>query len=285
MENFMGIIDYYFKDSSGDLNIFGKIGKIIIIIVVIRLLSYLTNRVITRFLKSKSELNFFANNKRANTIGSILKNIIRYVFYFIGIIMILDIFNVNTTSIIATAGIGGLAIGFGAQSLVKDVITGFFILAEDQYAVGDFVQINSFEGTVEEMGLRVTKLRGFSGDLHIIPNGLVQVVTNKTRGDMRALVKISIAYEENIDKAIEVLNKTCEEIKNTNEDVVDGPNILGVSDMDNVGITITIVARAKPMSQWSVERAIRKKAIEALRRENIEIPYPRVVLFGGDENA
>ena len=285
MESFMKIMDYYFKDSSGDLNIFGKIGKIIIILVIIKLLSYLTNRVINRFLKSRSEFNFFSNNKRANTIGSILKNIIRYVLYFIGIIMILDIFNINTTSIIATAGIGGLAIGFGAQSLVKDVITGFFILVEDQYAVGDFVKISSFEGTVEEMGLRVTKLRDFSGDLHIIPNGLVQAVTNKTRGDMRALVKIPIAFEENIDRAIEVLSKACEEIKNSNEDILDGPNIIGVSDMDDVGMTITIVARTKPMSQWFVERAIRKKAIETLKKENIEIPYPRLVVFGGDENA
>lgn len=285
MENLMKFIDYYFKDANGNLNIFGKIGKIIIIIVAIRLVSYLTHRFIDKFLKNRIELNFFTNNKRANTIGGIIKNIIKYTFYFIGAVMILDVFNINTTSILATAGIGGLAIGFGAQSLVKDIITGFFILLEDQYAVGDFININSFEGTVEEMGLRVTKLRDFSGDLHIIPNGMVQVVTNKSRGDMRALVKLSIAYEEDIDKAIEVLTRACEEIKNSNSDIIDGPNIIGVSDMDNVGVTITIVARAKPMSQWSVERVIRKKALEALKNENIKIPYPKLVIFGGNENA
>ncbi len=123
-------------------------------------------------------------------------------------------FNISTTSLLATAGIGGLAIGFGAQSLVKDIITGFFILLEDQYSVGgDYIQTGSYDGVVEELGLRVTKLRAFSGELHIIPNSNIQIVTNKTRGAMRALVKVSIAYEEDIDKAIKVLQQTCDEIK------------------------------------------------------------------------
>ena len=285
MDNLIQTIDYYFKDSSGNLNIFGKIGKIIIILIAVKIVSYLISKIVDKFLKNRAELKFFTNNKRATTIGGILKNIIKYTLYFIGIIMILDVFNVNTTSIIATAGIGGLAIGFGAQSLVKDVITGFFILAEDQYAVGDYVKIDSYEGIVEEMGLRVTKLRDFSGDLHVIPNGMIQIVTNKSRGAMRALVKVSIAYEEDVDNAISVLKKVCEEIKNSNKDIVEGPDIIGVSDMDNVGVVITIVAKTKPMSQWAVEREIRKKALEALKKENIEIPYPKVIVFGGSDNA
>lgn len=285
MDNLIQTIDYYFKDSSGNLNIFGKIGKIIIILIAVKIVSYLISKIVDKFLKNRAELKFFTNNKRATTIGGILKNIIKYTLYFIGIIMILDVFNVNTTSIIATAGIGGLAIGFGAQSLVKDVITGFFILAEDQYAVGDYVKIDSYEGIVEEMGLRVTKLRDFSGDLHIIPNGMIQIVTNKSRGAMRALVKVSIAYEEDVDNAISVFKKVCEEIKNSNKDIVEGPDIIGVSDMDNVGVVITIVAKTKPMSQWAVEREIRKKALEALKKENIEIPYPKVIVFGGSDNA
>lgn len=125
MDNLIQTIDYYFKDSSGNLNIFGKIGKIIIILIAVKIVSYLISKIVDKFLKNRAELKFFTNNKRATTIGGILKNIIKYTLYFIGIIMILDVFNVNTTSIIATAGIGGLAIGFGAQSLVKDVITGF----------------------------------------------------------------------------------------------------------------------------------------------------------------
>lgn len=284
MESLMAIIDYYFKDSSGDLNIFGKISKIILILAIVKLVSYLTNRLIDRILKSRSELNFFANNKRASTIGSILKNIFKYTLYFIGIIMILDVFNINTTSIIATAGIGGLAIGFGAQSLVKDVITGFFILIEDQYAVGDFVIINSYQGTVEEMSLRVTKLRDFSGDLHIIPNGIIQVVTNKTRGAMRALVRVLVTYDEDIDRVMKILEKVIMEVKATNEEILEGPNILGITDLGESYVTITIVARTKPMSQWSVEREIRKKVKEAFQRENIKVPYRKIVI-GGSYNA
>ncbi len=283
MGDIIEIMNTYLKNSNGELNFLGKFLKIIIIIIVISIIISLVNKLIDRTLKNKKGTNFFVNNRRANTIGEILKKIVKYVLYFIGIVMVLDMFNVNTTSILATAGIGGLAVGFGAQSLVKDIITGFFILFEDQYAVGDYVKIESLEGTVEELGLRVTKLRDFSGDLHIIPNGRVQVVTNKTRGAMRALVNVSIAYEENIDNAIKILEKVCEDIKSNNDSILDGPTILGVTDLGESNISITIVAKAKPMEQWAVEREIRKKVKEAFDRENIEIPYPRRVIIGGKE--
>ena len=155
------LTDDYLKTSNGQLNILGKLLKILIIIIAIKIVISLTNKLIDKALRNKKGNNIFISNRRANTIGEVLKKIVKYVLYFIGIMMILEMFNVNTTSILATAGIGGLAIGFGAQSLVKDIITGFFILFEDQYAVGDYVKIESLEGTVEELGLRVTKLRDF----------------------------------------------------------------------------------------------------------------------------
>ncbi len=284
MGDILGIIDQYLKNSSGELNVLGKMLKILVIIIGIRIVISLTNKLIDKALRNKKGTNFFLNNRRANTIGQILKKAMKYILYFIGVVMVLDMFNINTNSILATAGIGGLAIGFGAQSLVKDIITGFFILLEDQYAVGDYVKIESLEGTVEELGLRVTKLRDFSGELHIIPNGRIQVVTNKTRGAMRSLVKISVAYEENIDRVISVLEKVCKEIKDSNESVLDGPTILGVTDLGESSISITIVAKTKPMEQWAVEREIRKKVKEAFDRENIEIPYPRRIIFGGNNN-
>lgn len=283
MGDIIKIMDMYLKNSNGELNVLGKFLKIITIIIVISIIISLVNKLIDKTLRNKKGTNFFVNNRRANTIGEILKKIVRYALYFIGIVMILDMFNINTTSILATAGIGGLAIGFGAQSLVKDIITGFFILFEDQYAVGDYIKIESLEGTVEELGLRVTKLRDFSGDLHIIPNGRVQIVTNKTRGAMRALVNVSVAYEENIDRVIKILEKVCEDIKSNNDSILDGPKILGVTDLGESNISITIVAKAKPMEQWAVEREIRKKVKEAFDKENIEIPYPRRVIFGGKE--
>ncbi len=283
MGDIIEIMNMYLKNSNGELNILGKFLKIIIIIIVISIVISLVNKLIDRTLNNKKGTNIFVNNRRATTIGEVLKRIVKYVLYFIGIVMVLDMFNINTTSILATAGLGGLAIGFGAQSLVKDIITGFFILFEDQYAVGDYVQIESLEGTVEELGLRVTKLRDFSGDLHIIPNGRVQVVTNKTRGAMRALIKIYITYEENIDRVVNILEKVCADVKSTNDSILDGPTVLGITDLGESSVSITIVAKTKPMEQWAVEREIRKNVKEAFDRENIEIPYPKRVIFGGKE--
>ena len=283
MGNIIDLVDKYFKHGDGNLNIFGKLIKILIIIIFIRIIVSIANKIIDRTLKNRKETNYFASNRRANTIAEVMKKLVKYTLYFMGIMIVLDMFNINTTSILATAGIGGLAVGFGAQSLVKDIITGFFILLEDQYAVGDYVKIETFEGIVEELGMRVTKLRDFSGELHIIPNGKIQIVTNKTRGAMRALVKISIAYEENVDRVITVLEKVCSDIKVSNDSILDGPTILGVTDLGEFNVSITIVAKTKPMDQWSVEREIRKKVKEAFDKENIEIPYPKRVIFGGKE--
>lgn len=284
MDSVKDIFNKYFIANNGDLNILGKLIKIILIFLAIKVILTLSYGIIEKTIKNRKEINFFSNNKRANTIKEILKKIVKYILYFIGIVMVLDMFNINTTSILATAGIGGLAIGFGAQSLVKDIITGFFILFEDQYAVGDYVKIESLEGTVEELGLRVTKLRDFSGDLHIIPNGRIQVVTNKNRGAMRSLVKIPIAYEENIDRVISILENVCAEIGKSNDAILDGPTILGVTELGEYDLSITIVAKTKPMEQWAVERQIRKKVKETFDIENIEIPYPRRVIYGGNKN-
>lgn len=282
MNRVMDIIDKYFKTDNGDLNIFGKAILIAIIIISIRIIISLTNRIIDRTLRDKKQTNYFVSNKRANTIGQILKKLVKYTLYFIGGLMILEMFGVKTTSILATAGVGGLAIGFGAQSLVKDVITGFFIILEDQFAVGDYIQISKFDGVVEELGIRVTKLRDFSGELHIIPNGEIQVVTNRTRGAMRALVSVGIAYEADIDKAFKVIEKVSKEIKDTNQSVLDGPTILGVVALDASSVVIRVVAKTEPMEQWAVERELLKKIKEAFDRENIEIPYNKMVLYKGD---
>lgn len=282
MEVIAEFINRVLKNEKGDLNLLGKSIKILLIIITIRILVSLINKIIDRMFKSKRNAHLL-DNKRANTLGEILKKLVKYLLYFMGTVIILEMFSINTTSILATAGIGGLAIGFGAQSLVKDIITGFFILLEDQYSVGDLVQIGIFQGVVEELGIRVTKLRDFSGELHIIPNSNIQIVTNKTRGPMRALVKISIAYEENIDKVVAVLEKVCEEIKLSSEEIIEGPSVLAVSNLGEYGVDITIVAKTNPGEQWSTEREIRKKVKETFDREAIEIPYPKRIVYGGKD--
>lgn len=281
MDNITQVFNTYLTNNTGKLNIIGKLISIGLIIIVIKVLIELTNKIIDKTLRDKSKKNYFMSVKRANTIGQVLKKLVRYTLYFIASLMILEMFNIKTTSILATAGVGGLAIGFGAQSLVKDVITGFFIILEDQFSVGDYIQVLDFEGVVEELGMRVTKLRDFSGELHIIPNGEIKVVTNRTRGAMRALVEVVIAYEEDIDNAIIVAEKVAREINETNESVLDGPTVLGVTELGASGVTIRIVAETKPMEQWDVEREIRKKIKEAFDKENIEIPYSKMVFYEG----
>ncbi|NLV77480.1 MAG: mechanosensitive ion channel family protein [Tissierellia bacterium] len=279
MDKVLNFIENFFKNSKGELNILGKGIKIIIIFIVIKVLTKIVYVIIDRTMGKRKKNIFNADEKKLNTLSTVLKNIVKYVFYFIGLVMVLDMFNISTSSILATAGIGGLAIGFGAQSLVKDIITGFFILFEDQFSVGDYVKIGEYEGIVEELGVRVTKIRDFSGELHIIPNSNIGAVTNKTRGAMRALVKVSVAYEEDMDKVINILEQVCNEIRENNKNIVDGPTILGISNLGEYGIDFTIVAKTNPMDQWSVEREIRKKIKETFDRENIEIPYPKLIIY------
>jgi small conductance mechanosensitive channel len=272
-----------FLNDHGDLNVLGKLAKIVLILVSIWFITNVVDKIIDKAISNKKLTKLYTNDKRINTVAGILKKTVKIILYFIGSMIILEMFNINTTSILATAGIGGLAVGFGAQSLVKDLITGFFILSEDQYAIGDYVKIGDYEGIVEELGLRVTKLRDFTGDLHIIPNSSIQIVSNRTRGSMRAMVKVSVSYDENIDRVVKILEDVCLDIKKNNTLIVEGPTILGVTDLGEYKVDITIIAKSQPMEQWAVEREIRKKVKEAFDKENIEIPYPKGIIYGGSE--
>lgn len=275
--------DLFLRTEDGGLDILGKLISIIIIFIAIVLLVKISNKIIETTFNNRKINKLQVSDKRLTTLTDILKKVVKYVFIFIGIVMSLELFGINTTSIIATAGIGGLAIGFGAQSLVKDIITGFFILLEDQYAVGDHIRINSKEGIVEELGVRVTKIRAFSGDLHIIPNGSISVVDNMTRGSMRALVRISIAYEEDVDRAMEVMDRVGKRVAAENPNIVEGPTVLGISEFGASDVIINMVAKTKAMEQWAVERELRKKIKEEFKLEKIEIPYSKVVVYKGEE--
>lgn len=276
------IAQYLAADKIGKVLV--KATKIILIIILARLVIRITNALIDKFIDNRDKVKLKLDENRINTAKGILKSITRYTIYFIALVPILSEMNIDIKSIIAAAGIGGLAIGFGAQNLVKDIITGFFILFEDQFSVGDYIEIEGKNGIVEEMALRITKIRDFSGDLHIIPNGSITRVTNRCRGNMRAKVDMSIAYEENIERAIEVLNKTSESISKENNDIIEGPIVLGVTNFGASDVIITIIAKVKPMSQWEVERTMRKRFKEVFDEEGIEIPYPKRVIYNENIN-
>lgn len=267
-----------------DIKIFGNafdIIKVIIIAYIAKKLGYL---LIDRFyvMQEKSKLQF--SERKVKTLSSLTKNILKYVIYFVAVYSILEILGLKMGSILAVAGIGSLAVGFGAQSLVKDVITGFFIIFEDQFGVGDYITINNFSGTVEEIGLRVTKIRDFSGDLNIIPNGEITSVTNHSKGAMRALVAVSVSYEEDVDRVIEALNEICTEVKRDRTDLLDGPKVLGITNFKDSAVEITVVAMAKPMQQWAVERDLRYRIKKLFKDYNIDLPYPHMNVSIEDKN-
>jgi small conductance mechanosensitive channel len=280
--NFIYFIDSILKTNNEDisiyLNIFSKILKIVVVFIVIKILSRILNAIISKMVERRKHSKLPVDERKLNTLSAVLKNVIRYTIYFIGVMIILDILGVNTNSIIATAGIGGLAISFGAQSLVKDIITGFFILFEDQFSVGDYIQIGDFEGIVVEMGIRVTKIRDFSGELHIIPNGNISIVTNKSRGPMSSYVDVRIPYEEDVDRAIRIIEEACEKVKENNDTILEGPSVLGITDLGDSGINIKIIAKTEPMNQWALERQLRKEIKKAFDAENIQIAYPKLII-------
>lgn len=217
-------------------------------------------------------------SRRAQTLQILLRSVITYLVFFLACLMILQVFNVNTSAILASAGILGLAVGFGAQNLVKDIISGFFILFEDQFSVGDFVQIDNVTGTVEEIGLRTCKIRQWTGQLSIIPNGGITRVTNYNRGPMLAQVTVGIAYEEDIDRAIKVLQEACEAANGEIEALIDTPQVQGVTELALTAVNIRVVANTLPGEHWAVERELRKRFKYALDRAGIEIPYAKQVV-------
>ena len=260
----------------------GNAIKIILILFASMLAVRFTNIVVEKFFENREKFKMVGEEKRYNTLKGIIKSILKYTIYFVAFTPILETLGIDVSSLLAAAGIGGLAIGFGAQNLVKDVITGFFILLEDQFQVGDYIETGGKSGIVEEMVLRVTKIRDFNGDLHIIPNGSVDRVTNKSSGNMRAWVDISIAYEENIDHAMEVLSHMCREVAASCDKIMEGPTVLGVTKFGDSEIILSIVAKTVPMEQWAVERLIRKRIKETFDEVGIEIPYPRRVVLQKD---
>lgn len=215
--------------------------------------------------------------KKAKTMEQLSKSLLRYAVYFIAALIILPLFGIRTESLVASAGIVGLAIGFGAQALVSDVLTGLFVIFEDQFAVGEYIDTGKGSGYVEDIGIRVTKLRDFSGVLHQIPHSAIGTVTNHSRGNSRAMVDISVAYEEDIERVTAVLEQTMAEVAAKHQTIVEGPKVLGISDLGPTEMVFRLWARTLPMEQWAIERAIRKEVRLAFEREGIEIPYPRVV--------
>ncbi|MCK5438598.1 MAG: mechanosensitive ion channel family protein [Gemmatimonadetes bacterium] len=224
--------------------------------------------------------------QRAKTLAAVFTTTGIVVIVAVTVMTVVQELGVSLGPVLATAGIAGVAVGFGAQTLVKDMISGFFILLEDQYSLGDAIETAGVSGVVEEVNLRTTLLRDIYGVVHIVPNGDIRVVSNKTKEWSRAVLEIGVGYGEDPDRVIAVLEKIGAEIR---DDSVYGallletPTVPGVEAFTDSAVVIRMMVRTLPLKQWTVARELRRRIKHRFDAEGIEIPFPqRTIWHRGD---
>lgn len=224
-------------------------------------------------------------NKRLKTLAGMFTTVLKVIIALTVAFTILNDFHVNLVPLFASAGVAGVALGFGAQSIIKDLLAGFFIILENQYRVGDFIDISGVGipttdasgvtgGTVEKITLRSTKLRDRLGNVHFISNGSITQVINKTLGYSKVHFVFGVASDTDVDKLIEAINETGREMMNENkwkDEIIDAPHFSEISKIGANGFNVTVNGITEPASQWNVSSEFRKRILERLRRENINI--------------
>lgn len=227
--------------------------------------------------KTLSKSKHITDRKR-KTVKTLCYSVARYFVFFIVLLNILSIFGFNSTSLIAISGGLTVALGLGAQDLIQDILTGVFILTEDHFGVGDNVSLEGYIGKVESIGLRTTSIRSLDGDLILIPNGQIKIVTNMSKGFNRASVEVDIAYDENLENVLAILNDEVNNIFNSVSGLIAKPEVLGVTKLGESGVTIKIIADCEVDQHWRIEREIRLRVKNRLDNEGIVIPFPQCVV-------
>ncbi|PWT72066.1 MAG: mechanosensitive ion channel protein MscS [Proteobacteria bacterium] len=254
---------------------------LVLAFVVTRLLMRLTTLFRSRIT---SHLDDAERVRRIDTLVRVVRYVINVVMILVAGMLFLSELGVSIAPILGAAGVVGLAVGFGAQSLIKDYFTGFFLLAENQIRVGDVVEAGGKSGLVEELTLRFVRLRDYEGTVHFIPNNLITTVANMSRGFAYAVVDASVAYREDIDEAMAIIRRVGAELR---QDPALGPRILG--DLDMAGVDkwtdSAVIVRSRmmvvPLAQWDVKREFLKRLKKAFNAANIEIPYPHLTVYPG----
>lgn len=254
----MGEIKNIIYNVDGNLNLWGKLALSLLVLLISQFILIILRKTFEKILLKDVK---YGDKKRFETIFRLIGNVLKVIIFFIAITIILDLFGINTSSIIATAGVGSIAIGFGAQSLVKDAITGLFILIENQYVIGDYIEIDPFSGIVEDFSLRLTKLRDLNGDLHMIPNGQITSITNMSRGFRNTHLKYSVSFSTNLIQLIDKLNEALNSLKD-NKKIVSGPTVMGISSVKDTGIEIQVTFSTNSLDQWEISRLVNKKVEE-----------------------
>ncbi len=224
---------------------------------------------------------------RAQTIARVLTQIASGVIWGVAFLMVLAVLHVDVTPVLATVGIPALAIGFAAQNIIRDYFHGFLIVMEDWYRVGEVVVVAGIGGLVEDIGLRRTVLRDLDGTMHIIPNSKIEYASNMTRDWSRINLNVSVAYKEDLDRVIEVINDVCQGLKSDSvwgDDLLSTPHAERVDNLGDSGIDIKILGDTKPMRQWALSGELRKRLKRRFDQEGIEIPWPHTMVYFGNQS-
>jgi small-conductance mechanosensitive channel len=262
---------------------------IIVVLLVVSIVVAIVARRVRRLVERKIGDDKKIIKKRTLTFTSVVSNLIIIISVVAALLIIADQVGISVTPLLAGAGVASIVIGFGAQSLIKDLINGIFILLEQWYQVNDIITIGDTTGTVERLNLRTTAIRDLEGTIHFIPNGEINKLSNRTHTWSRALIQIGVHYKEDIDKVINVLEEVFGELisdKKYKKSILERPEILGeggVSELGDSAVVFTIICKVKPGQQWTIARQLRKRIKEKFDREGIEIPYPCTNVYMRDK--
>ncbi|RJR40689.1 MAG: mechanosensitive ion channel family protein [Desulfobacteraceae bacterium] len=251
-------------------------------LIAIKAAKLLSAKIVLLSVRPKDE----ESKKRADTLGAFIRYVSIIGVAVIAAMMILGEMKVDIGPVLAGAGVLGLAIGFGAQSLVKDWLSGFFILLEDQYRVGDVVEVAGKGGLVEEINLRMTILRDLNGNVHYVRNGLIDTVTNMTKDYSRYVFNIGVAYREDVDEVVEVIKRLDEELRNDPEfkdDILQPLEVLGLDQFADSAVIIKARTTTKPIKQWRIGREFNRRLKKKFDELGIEIPFPHMTLYMGQD--
>lgn len=250
-----------------------------ILIVLIGLIIY---NVVKKMLDKAFEIRAKRyKNNRYKTLASLIRNVVKYLMIVICAVMVLDVFGIDTKSIITSLGVVGVVTGLAMQDFLKDFVAGITIVLENQYAIGDLVTIGGFKGTVNAFTLKTTRIKAWTGEEKIIANHLVTDVINHTHHDSLAILDVNVAYESNIEKVNKILDTLCTKMADELENLKGEVTLLGIEDLGDSAITFRITAVTKSGEQYAVQRKMRKLVKEELDKEKISIPYNQLVVHNG----
>ena len=260
--------------------------KIIAIIILTWILLKFMNGILAKIIRKTIPRGSFSSageeEKRENTLIKISQNFFSILIWVVSIVAIMNEFGIPIAPLITGAGILGVAIGFGSQSLVKDVITGLFIIAENQYRIGDYICIGDYCGTVEDMTLRITKLRHRDGTIHYVPNSQIKIASNKSKDYSKVDFKIGVGYDTDIDKLEEIINKVGQDLASEpaySKFIIDAPKFLRIDNFGDYSINVHITGKVLPKKQYIVTGEMRRRIKKLFEQHGIEIPYPTRVIY------